>query len=626
MINYDEYASYFDSKAFDTSEVKPGRGTIYDRNNKALAINTTNYILTVIPNKIQNKKQLASDIAKFTAISKKSALKKFKQHPTYVLISNSISSTAADSLKKIYRKNQCLVVTKKTIRKYPYGDMAGQTLGYTNSDNKGIDGLELNLEKQLKGVSGFRTLFRNGEGYLATRPNLSSKEPINGDNIQLTLNIDYQNILHEEIVNALEKYKADKAMGILIDPNIGEILALASAPAFDPNSYSKHPAENRKNILVTDSFEPGSTFKVFTAAAALEEGVITPEDTIETHQGYIVIQGRRISDHHRLPDISFADVIKHSSNVGTIRVAQKLGTNNLFNYVRKFGFKSKTNVCIPGEVRGIMPDIDQWTPLRSAQISMGQGISCTAMQITYAYAAIANGGYIIKPQIIKTIKGPKGIIKFNSQPTILRQVASKKTMQTIRKLLLETVASGTGSNAKVRGMYIAGKTGTAQKAMPGIGYNHENYVASFIGFFPADNPKLLCTIVIDNPRRGSIYGGSISAPVAKNVFKRVVNMSEELFFENDNMGESLNQIANNTLASQKPGLSIHKNRAIQNKNTKVKVPNLIGLCSLKAIEQCEIYGINLELEGSGKVVTQYPRKGTSIKRGETCRVTLSTQG
>ena len=624
--NNDMYSSYSQNMAYKKKQIKSQRGMILDRNEKELAINTKNYSLAVHPKLIKNKKSLANDFAKILNSSSQEMEKYFNSNKNYVWINRDISVIAADTLRKLYKNDQAVVIEEKIKRKYPYNDLAGQTLGFTNIDNVGLEGLENTLEKQLSGIPGYKTFFRNGNGVYKTRPNLPYEPPKNGKNITLTIDIEYQNILHEEILNVQEKFNADKAMGILIDPNSGEILAMASAPVIDPNNYSKYPRINRKNILVTDVFEPGSTFKVITAAAALETGVVTPEDTVDTDKGYIRIQGQTIHDHERYPDMTFADVIRHSSNVGTIKIAQKMGTESLFNFTRLFGFGTKSTAIMPGEVNGIMKSIDGWTPLRTAQISMGQGISCTALQLIYAYAAIANGGLILQPQIVKSISDEDGKIEYERQSDIIRRVASEKTMSTIRELLLNTVETGTGSKAKVKGMDIAGKTGTSQKIKPGGGYSKTDYIASFVGFFPAKSPKLLCAVIVDNPRGGIYYGGSVSAPVVKNVFKRVVNMSQEIFFENDTIIPPVHIVEGPTKPDKPKSRVIYTSSIVNNKNTpeQFSMPNLKGKSLSNAIQLCNNRGLIINNNGgSGKVISQSPRKGKIVTSGTHCTVEMS---
>ncbi|MFP4547157.1 MAG: penicillin-binding protein [Fidelibacterota bacterium] len=617
------YRNYSLNMSHKKKEIPAQRGLILDRNGKGLAINIKNYGLAVHPHYIDDKQQMARKFSKFLNIPYTVLLNKFNAANSFVWIDRNISSEAADSIKNHYGIHRAIYLEEKIKRQYPYNDLAGQTLGFTNVDNVGLEGLEKVLDDQLSGVPGHRIYFRTGKGNYEPRPNLPYKAPENGKNIELTIDIEYQNILHEEILTVLQKYNADKAMGILIDPNSGEILAMASAPVIDPNNYAAYPRENRKNILVTDVFEPGSTFKIITAAAALEEGAVTPGDTIDTDKGYIVIQRRTIHDHETLPDMPFSDVIRHSSNVGIIRVAQKMGNRSLFHYVRKFGFGSQSNIKMPGEVNGIMKNIDGWTPLRTAQISMGQGISCTAIQLVYAYAAIANGGLLLRPQIVKTISDNTGQLLLENRKTVIRRVASPQTTSTIRNLLLNTVEAGTGRKANIQGMDIAGKTGTAQKIKPEGGYSKTDYIASFVGFFPARNPKLLCAVIVDNPRGGIYYGGTVSAPVVKNVFKRVVNMSEDLFFED--MLVPQNKEAEDTITE--PGQTVIFTGNITGSSVaNFPMPNLIGMSSMKAIQFCNARGLTLKLEGSGKVVAQQPPRGKIVSKGEVCHVTLSIKG
>ncbi|MBN2280639.1 MAG: transpeptidase family protein [Candidatus Marinimicrobia bacterium] len=617
--NSGTYRNYSLNMSHKQKEIKAQRGIITDRKGRGLAINVKRYSIGVHPKEITDKNELALILSKYLNVKPTDLINKFNTSKNFVFIDRDISSATADSIKKHIPCLKALELEENIRRQYPYNDLAGQTLGFTSVDNIGIEGLEKFFDDKLSGEAGFQTFFMTGTGQYETRPNLPCREPENGNNITLTLDIEYQNILHEEIVAAHKKTQADKAMGILMDPNTGDILAMASSPTIDPNNYQNYPAENRKNIPLTDVFEPGSTFKIFTAAAALEESIIFPEDTIETHQGFIIIQTEKIRDHETLPDMSFADVIRHSSNVGTIRIAQKLGTPTLYHYVRKFGFDTKTGILLPGEVQGIMKDIDGWTPLRSAQISMGQGIACTALQLVCGYAAVANGGILLKPQIVRSISEPKGNIVFTGRTQKLRRVISEETARTLRGLLLNTVEAGTGFKAKVNGMDIAGKTGTSQKTTPEGGYSRKDYIASFVGFFPADKPKLLCAVIVDNPRGGSYYGSSVSAPVVKNVFKRIVNLSEDFFFEETSEIQYAESPHSGT-----PRLFINKN--IDDFNGTFTMPDLKGMSAAKVIQLCNSRGLKPILEGSGKVIEQEPRKGKIVNTGELCKVKLSTEG
>ncbi len=621
--NNEDYRNFSLSMSHKKQVVQPERGLISDRKGRKLATNSTRYSLGVHPPQINKKKKMARQFANFLNIPYNQLYRKISSNKKFVWLDRDISEAAADSIKKYYKDPRQLQLHSRKTRRYPYNDLAGQLLGFTNVDNVGLEGLEKELNHHLSGTPGYKIYFRTGRGKKETRPNFPFKPPINGKNIDLTIDIEYQNILHEEILSVLNKFNADKAMGILLDPNSGEILAMASAPVIDPNNYAKYPRKNRKNILVTDVYEPGSTFKIITATAALEEGIVTPKDTINTHDGYIVIQTETIRDHVTLPDMSFADVIRHSSNVGTIRVAQKMGTHTLFHYVRRFGFGSKTNIRLPGEVKGIMKKINGWTPLRTAQISMGQGIGCTALQMAYAYAAIANGGLLLKPRIIQSITDPTGKKIYNHK-TIIRRVASQKTTAVMRELLLNTVNQGTGRKAKIGGMDIAGKTGTAQKIKPGGGYSQSEYVASFFGFFPARNPKLLCAVIVDNPKGPVYYGSSVAAPIVKNVFKRVTNMSEDIYFENQDKKNNETQLVSVT-SKPKSTISIYTRKSVGVKQEKFPMPNLIGLSLTRAIDECEYYGLELKTEGSGKVIKQIPRARKIISTGTKCTLILSTQ-
>ncbi|HCK99169.1 MAG TPA: hypothetical protein DHW42_03575 [Candidatus Marinimicrobia bacterium] len=425
---------------------------------------------------------------------------------------------------------------------------------------------------------------------------------------------------------AYKQHNADNAQGIIIDPKSGEILAMASIPAFDPNNYKNYPISTQKNRVVTDIFEPGSTFKIVTATAALEENNIQPGDSISCEGGFIKIGKTVIHDHKKYHVLSFADIIKNSSNVGTIKVAQKIGKDKVFNYARRYGFGARTDIQFPGEVPGIVHPLKKWNDLLLAQVAIGHGVCCTTLQLAYAYAAIANGGYLLKPQLIRNISTKEGISIYQGKPKFIRRVASENTMAEMRDLLRLSVQSGTGLRADINGMAIAGKTGTAQK-VTNKGYSQTDYVATFVGFFPADDPKLLCAIVVDNPKGLNHTGGAVSAPVVSKIFNRIVNLSDDLFFHEDQIRKPMIKYADNSeIKSYKM-----KNTTALSRKSRVnlstyqynrRMPNLRGKSLRQAVAILQAMGLDVKINGTGVVVSQYPKKDELISTSTQCIINL----
>ena len=331
--------------------------------------------------------------------------------------------------------------------------------------------------------------------------------------------------MEEELKAAVERHRARSGMGIVMVPRTGEVLALASVPGFDPNRPGDYPMWTRKNRVITDIYEPGSTFKVVTAAAALEEKVMSPEDSVFCEEGAFLVAGRRFRDAHPYGWLTFREVVELSSNIGTIKVAERLGKDVLYRYARTFGFGAETGIDLPGEVKGILRPPSAWSGRSLASIAVGQEVSVTAIQMACAYAAVANGGMLMRPQIVLEVKGAGGKVLKRMKPEPVRRVVSEETARKLVEFLEGVVERGTGREARIPGVRVAGKTGTAQRPLEGGGgYAPGEFVASFVGFLPAEDPELLCLVVIDTPREGGHYGGQVAAPVFRRVVERVLSL------------------------------------------------------------------------------------------------------
>lgn len=627
IVNGKEYQQLCRKQVENKIELKPKRGTIYDRNGKPLTINIDQYSIAAHPYLIKNKQQFAHKIADYLDIDPEKYLRKIQSSNTFVLLEKEVSFDAVSKLLENKEKFPELTISRISKRYYPYQEICGQVVGFANIDNKGLSGIEFEFDSYLSGQPGWKIAQKDGLGRLINRPDLPLKNPVNGNDIILTIDLEYQTILQEELKNAYQKHNADKAMGIIVNPNNGEILSMVSFPSFNPNDPSSQQVFHQKNRVVTDLFEPGSTFKIVTATAALEQNIISPSDSIFCEEGHINIGKVIIHDYKSYETLSFSDVIKKSSNIGTIKVAQKTGKDEIFNYVRKFGFGIKTGVQLPGEENGIVHPLSKWNDLMLAQVSIGHGVCCTALQLALAYSSIANGGFLLKPQIVKSIKSERGDLIYQSDNEIIRKVASGETMATMRELLRLTVQSGTGINAEIHGMSIAGKTGTAQKVTEN-GYSETDYVPTFVGFFPVSNPKLLCAVVIDNPKGKLNTGGEISAPVVREVFKRIINLSDNLFFQDESIKPAPKLVENNNdkMPEKKPH-RIEKHLttpevSISTVSYTTRMPSLIGKDARQAVGILQRMGLKVKLNGTGIVVKQNPIAGTPIISNMECELTL----
>jgi len=627
VINSDQYQATCKHQADYRKTITPIRGAIFDRNQKALTVDIVQYNIAIHPYLLDDKENLAKELSILLRPNYSKYLKALKSDRTYIVLERNLPNNEIQAFLDKYQYHNGFAVERRIQRNYPFGELTGQLIGFTDTDNHGIVGMEKELEPYLCGSPGWQITLKDGWGRLNNRPDLPYQESTDGNDITLTIDYEYQTILYEELMNAFTNHDADKAMGIIINPQNGEILGMATIPGFDPNNPMNYPVSSQINRVVTDIFEPGSTFKIITATAAFDRNRIQPGDIIDCENGHISVGKHIIHDHKKYNQLSFAEVIKKSSNVGTIKVAQKIGRDEVFNYARRYGFGMKTDIQFPGEQEGIIHPLKEWGELALAQAAIGHGICVTALQLAYAYASIANGGYLIKPQLVKSIQTKDGITLYENKSQYIRRVASSETMQTMRELLRLTVQSGTGLKAEINGMAIAGKTGTAQKVTE-TGYSQTDYVATFVGFFPANNPKLLCVIVVDNPKGIEHTGGNVSAPILRDVFARIVNLSDDLFFPEDRFQAPDINIAEYNSEKQEPS---YRTVTIAPNNSRVQLssyqyskqmPDLKGKTLRQAIAILQTLGVDPDINGNGVVVSQYPPKNTIISTNTDCRIVL----
>lgn len=487
------------------------RGIIYDRKLTPLAFNIASYSIGADPRRIRNPKAVAACLSKITrGEDENHFLEKLNRNKKRVFIwlvrKSLYGEPDLENFNGLYK-------IKELKRTYPYSHVAGQVIGFTNIDNVGLGGIELQYDQRLAGVPGWEVLRFDGLGVSYPSANCSKKEPHHGESIVLTLDIFYQMIAEEELEKTVIKYHAAGGVVIIMDPKSGEILAMANSPSFDPNKFWDYPHRGR-NKAITDLFDPGSTFKIATAAAALEEGVKNPQDIIFCEWGKMKIPGGYIHDDKKYGWLTFKQVLEKSSNIGIAKIAQKLGKTRLYQYARAFGFGDFTGIDLPGEAKGILKKPVDWTPNSLIYISIGYGVSVTALQLACAYAAIANGGLLMKPRVAKALLSSNGRLKDVFKPEVVRRVVSKRTAKTLAQLLEGVVQRGTGRKAQISRMRIAGKTGTAKM--------NGGYIASFVGFLPADDPCLVCLVIINDPKDAH-SGGEIAAPVFKNIVKRILD-------------------------------------------------------------------------------------------------------
>ena len=506
--------------------IESNRGIIYDRNGIVLADNLTTTSLVLIPNQIANKEDVARKLANilnvsyedmYAHVSKKTSIERV--HPE----GRRLSYEIADKISELNLDGVYLV--KESKRNYPLGTTLSHTLGFVGIDNQGLSGLELMYDKYLTGSYGSIKYFSDAKGKKLELTEVYEK-PQDGINMTLTINSKIQASLERELDNAVKKYNPDQALGIVMDPNSGEILAISSRPNFDPINYQNYTVEEiNRNLPVWATYEPGSTFKIITLATALEEKLVDLEKEHFHDGGSVQVENARIKCWKKGGHGSqtFLQVVENSCNPGFVALGQRIGKEKLFQYIKNFGFGSKTGVDLNGESTGILFNLDKVGPVELATTAFGQGVSVTPIQQITAVSAAINGGYLYKPYIVKSLNEPETntVVKENNKK-VVRKVISDETSKKVRATLESVVTNGTGRPAFIDGYRVGGKTGTAQKVKNGI-YMVGNYIVSFIGFLPANDPKVIAYIAVDNAKGVTQYGGTIAAPIAKNVLNDAIN-------------------------------------------------------------------------------------------------------
>ncbi len=506
----------------------PRRGAIFDRNGSELAVSLDVESVYGVPAGIDNPRGLSLQLSRILKKDPRSLERNLSGDRSFVWLSRKIDPSKADKIKKLDTKDVGLVLESR--RFYPKKTLAGTVLGFTGMDNEGLEGVELAYDKELRGAAGWVLAEKDASGRMVFPggPGFQYKLPKPGKDIMLTIDEVIQHITDKELDAALARSRAKSGVCMVMDPRTGEILALSvrnrsgGRPAFNPNTAQQHRPEEWRNRAVTDAFEPGSIFKPFLAAAAIEERVAHPYERFDCSAGSIKVADRVIRDATRHGVLTFTDVIAESSNVGTIKVAQRLGRQRFYKYITAFGFGGKTGIDIPGEATGLVKDYRLWSGVSIGSIAIGQEIGVTAMQMAAAYAALANGGKLMKPHIVSAVIDPDSGAVVKLPPTQLARVVSEDTSRKVNRMLARAVEAGTGQKARPSGYTAAGKTGTAQKIDATTGeYSKNEYVSSFAGFTPAASPRLVILVMIDSPE-GVAWGGSVAAPAFKAVAEQAL--------------------------------------------------------------------------------------------------------
>jgi cell division protein FtsI (penicillin-binding protein 3) len=591
----------------------PDRGTIYDRNGAPLAVSVEMDSCFAEPRNISNPAETARKLAPVLKLSSEELRRKLTGNRGFVWLQRRMTPEEARKVMDLHLEGIAFV--KETQRFYPTAEVASHVLGFTGIDPSGLEGIELKYDSTILGNSGYMVTERDALGRDIALKKVVIKKASKGGNVHLTLDKNIQYLAEKELTRAVLSSGARAGMAVVMDPQTGKVLAMANYPTYNPNSHEKYSNNELRNRAVCDSFEPGSTFKVFLLAASLQEGVIGQADGFDCNNGSYAIGGRVIHDTHRYGYLKVGEILKYSSNIGAAKIGVRLGSERLFNYLRSFGFGERTGIDLPGETSGYLRDRKQWFGVDLATIAFGQGVSATVIQQCAAISAIANGGVVMKPYLVEKITSENGEVLQEFAPMSRRRVISPDVAKVVTRMMESVTAEGgTGTNAAVDGYRVAGKTGTAQKVDPVTkGYSVDKRTASFLGFVPADNPRLTIMVVIDEPKTSS-YGGVVAAPAFREIARQAL-----CYLQVAPTG-SVKAKGREVVQEAAPPPSLTLMAAAE--GTVVAgdeggvMPDFRGMSMRQVLRSMEKRGLNIKLIGSGRAVEQNPVPGGRIG-GET---------
>jgi cell division protein FtsI (penicillin-binding protein 3) len=502
-------------------ELLPHRGTIFDRNGTELAASLDVESLYARPGLITDPRAAAGKIPPILELPRKDVYRCLISTKPFVWVQRKVTPMQAEQIRAL--KIEGLFFTKESQRFYPQKELAAQVLGFVGVDSQGLEGIERQYDRIIKGRARKLVADRDARGRHVFVEGLQpSDQSRQGNDLTLTIDKNIQYIAEKELQAAVTLSQAKGGTAIVMDPFTGEVLASAVCPLFNPNQYAESARESWRNRAVSDIYEPGSTFKTFLVAAALEEGIVKPSDMFFCENGSYRVARRVIHDVHAYGWLDVASIIKRSSNIGVSKIGKQLGKEQMYQYIRRFGFTAETGISLPAEQSGFVPSLKNCSEHTQGAISFGQSITVTPLQMVTAYSAIANGGMLMQPQIVKRIVDGSGAVVKQNDPVMKRRVISEKTAGIMRDMLKQVVApGGTGTKAAVEGYSVAGKTGTSQKIDQG-GYSHSKIIASFAGFVPADDPRLAIIVLVDEPQRMK-FGGEIAAPAFSRMANAILN-------------------------------------------------------------------------------------------------------
>ncbi|MEY2547054.1 MAG: hypothetical protein QOG48_2171 [Verrucomicrobiota bacterium] len=526
MVKHDEYAALAADKHVYKQPIYAERGEIVDANGEALAHNVPVETVVADATHINDRDAIVDLVTRELKLPRAEVAEKISGDRRYIVLQREVTKADADRLREQLRAKNLrgIYFEHDATRNYPNNAMLCHVIGFTDFEHHGIQGVEGSMDEYLHGQDGYRYIEHNRAGQELVLYRGQERAPRNGSNVKLTVDLNLQNIVENEIDAAMREYQPQKATIVLMRPQTGEVLAMANRPAFNVNERSDAKPEQMKNRAIIDMMEPGSTFKIVAAAAALNERKVNPETEIFCENGLWNFGGTALHDHRAFTDLSVRDVLIKSSNIGAAKLAISVGDQKFYEYIRRFGFGERTGIELPGEIPGLIRPPHSWSKISITRIPMGHEIGVTPLQMTTAMCAVANGGKLVAPRIVKSVTSADGLTISSLKPTVVREVISPQTARQIGNALRGVVSDrGTAAAAAVPGFVIAGKTGTAQKVDPHGGYDHGKWVVSFCGYLPADKPEFVGLVVLDDAKTDKPelnYGGLVAGPIFSRIAEK----------------------------------------------------------------------------------------------------------
>ncbi|MFW5995697.1 MAG: penicillin-binding transpeptidase domain-containing protein [Halanaerobiaceae bacterium] len=655
LVNSEEYQSKALEQRLRMIDVEPKRGDIYDRNGKKLAVSTSIDTVVGIPREVENPEEVARRLSGVLDYDYDTIYDRLTRSASAVYIARKIDESKAREIRRMDLPG--IVFTEESSRFYPAENLASHVLGFAGIDSQGLEGVERSYDRQLRGSPGKISRERDASGRSIPEGIRDYIPPEDGNDIHLTIDETVQYIAERELEKAREEFDISGGTIIVLDPRDGGLLALANKPDYNPNIFTQYEQKNWRNRAISDSFEPGSTFKIVTTASALEEGAVSENDIL-VDPGHIEVSGSRIDcwksgGHGRQ---TFAEVVQNSCNPGFVQVGMRLGKESFYNYINSFGFGRETNINLPGETQGLVSAYDDIGPVELATLSFGHGITATPIQLASAVGAVANDGMLLQPRLVDKVTDDKGKVVEEKEAVPVRKVVSTETAQKTRDLLKNVVADGTGQSAALEGYQVGGKTGTAQH------YGEQVYDSSFVGMVPINEPELVVLVVLYDVTGFPYYGSQTAAPVFKNValdtlrYLEIPPQKKKDLIDDDpsqveipevtgvEVIEAENRLKNagldvtvigegNNVEKQVPSagarvnekstvLLFTENGLDQDEKYYIPVPDLEGMQASEASEFLKALGLEPEFSGEGMVVEQEIDPGTRVPGGTEIRFSV----